>query len=102
MAGRKKKSVKPVARNFNVIYEDGSLSSNRRVPGELLIDPFGVEDMMELARAAIEKQDREIEERSGVPKPEINEIKKAGLRCWIGLGTCCWRFFLRVTLPLSR
>ena len=84
MAGRKKKSVKPVARNFNVIYEDGSLSSNRRVPGELLIDPFGVEDMMDLARAAIEKQDREIEERSGVPKPEIKEIKKAWPRCLIG------------------
>ena len=77
MAGRKKKSVKPVARNFNVVYEDGSLSSNRRVSGEFLVDPFGVEDMMDLALVAIEKQDREIAERSGVPKPPIKEITKA-------------------------
>ena len=77
MAGRKKKSSKPVARVFNVVYEDGSLSSNRRVSGELLVDPFGVEDMLDLARAAIQKQDQEIAERSGVDKPPIKEVTRA-------------------------
>ena len=77
MAGRKKKSTKPVAQVFNVIYEDGSLSSNRRISGELLVDPFGIEDVMDLAQRAIEKQDEEIARRSGMLKPPIKEIKRA-------------------------
>ena len=77
MAGRKKKSSKPVAQVFNVVYEDGSLSSNRRIPGELLVDPFGTEDVMDLAQRAIEKQDDEIARRSGIPKPAIKEITRA-------------------------
>ncbi len=77
MAGRKKRSTKPVAQVFNVVYEDGSLSSNRRVPGELLIDPFGAEDIMDLAQRAIERQDAEVTKRSGVPKPPIKEITRA-------------------------
>ena len=77
MAGRKKRSTQPVAQTFNVVYEDGSLSSNRRIAGELLVDPFGTEELLDLARMAIEKQDAEIAERSGVPKPPIKEITKA-------------------------
>ena len=77
MAGRKKKSTKPVAQVFNVVYEDGSLSSNRRIPGELLVDPFGAEDVMDLAQRAIEKQDAEIAQRSGVAKPPIKAITLA-------------------------
>ena len=77
MAGRKKRSSKPVAQLFNVVYEDGTLSSNRRIPGELLVDPFGTEDIMDLAQQAIEKQDAEVAERSGIPKPSIKEITRA-------------------------
>tara|TARA_Y100001970_G_C14259423_1_gene878556 strand:- start:21575 stop:21814 length:240 start_codon:yes stop_codon:yes gene_type:complete len=77
VAGRKKKSTKPVAQVFNVVYEDGSLSSNRRIPGEMLVDPFGAEDVMDLARSAIEKQDAEVSKLSGVPKPAIKEITRA-------------------------
>ena len=77
MAGRKKRSTKPVAQTFNVVYEDGTLSSNRRIPGELLVDPYGTEELLDLARAAIEKQDAEIAQRSGMPKPPIKEITKA-------------------------
>ena len=77
MAGRKKRSSKPVAQLFNVVYEDGSLSSNRRIPGELLVDPFGTEDVMDLAQQAIEKQDAEVAERSGISKPPIKEITRA-------------------------
>mgnify|MGYP003305314421 CR=1 FL=1 len=47
------------------------------IPGELLIDPFGTEELLDLARVVIEKQDAEIAERSGVPKPPIKEITKA-------------------------
>ncbi len=77
MAGRKKKSTKPVAQVFNVVYEDGTLSSNRRIPGELLVDPFGTEDVMDLAQRAIEEQDAEIAQRSGVAKPPIKAITRA-------------------------
>ena len=77
VAGRKKKSTKPVAKVFNVVYEDGSLSSNRRIPGEMLVDPFGTEDVMDLARSAIEKQDAEVSKRSGVSKPPIKAITRA-------------------------
>ena len=71
MAGRKKKSTKPVAQVFNVVYEDGSLSSNRRIPGELLIDPFGTEDVMDLAQRAIEH---------GPRRDRVAVVRKGGLR----------------------
>ena len=46
---------------FNVVYEDGSQRSNRRVPSELL----GGLDGDEPARGYIMEQDREIAEKSG-------------------------------------
>ena len=46
---------------FNVVYEDGSQRSNRRVPSELL----GGLDGDEPARGFIMEQDREIAEKSG-------------------------------------
>ena len=56
---------KPTPRNefvlFNVIYEDGTQRSNRRVPADLL----GGLDGDEPARALIEEQDREISAKSG-------------------------------------
>jgi len=69
---------KPTARTetvlFDVIYEDGSQRSNRRVPGELL----GGLDGDEPARAVIEEQDREIAEKSGLPPLKIKSIKRSG------------------------
>jgi hypothetical protein len=46
---------------FDVVYEDGSVRSNRRVPSAVLggLDGHGA------ARAAIEEQDRIIAEKSG-------------------------------------
>jgi hypothetical protein len=58
---------------FNVIYEDGSQTSNRKVPGSLL----GGLEKDEPARAFIEAQDREIAERSGRPRGPIKTIKRA-------------------------
>ena len=70
---RKKKSSKPRPVLFNVVYEDGSLTSNRKVSSELLDDRFG-DDPMDLARLAIERQDDEIAERSGVRRARVKEV----------------------------
>ena len=58
---------------FNVVYEDGTLSSNRRVSSELLDQSFG-EDLQDLARTAIEDQDNEIAQRSGERRAKIKSI----------------------------
>ena len=59
---------------FDVIYEDGSQRSNRRVPGELL----GGLDGDEAARGVIEEQDREIAAKSGLPPLKIKSLKRSG------------------------
>jgi len=68
---------KPTARNefvsFDVVYEDGSQRSNRRVPGEIL----GGLDGDEPAKAEIEAQDRAIAERSGMPPLAIKTIMRS-------------------------
>jgi len=61
---------------FDVIYEDGSQRSNRRVPGEML----GGLDGDAPARAFIEQQDREIAEKSGRPPLAIKSIRRAGAK----------------------
>jgi hypothetical protein len=61
---------------FDVVYEDGSQRSNRRVPAELLGGPTKDEP----ARGFIIEQDREIAEKSGrLPLP-IKSIRRAGAR----------------------
>ncbi len=59
---------------FDVIYEDGSQRSNRRVPSELL----GGLDGDEPARAVIEEQDRLIAQKSGVPALAVKSVHRAG------------------------
>ena len=59
---------------FDVIYEDGSQRSNRRVPGEVL----GGLDGDAPARAIIEEQDREIAARSGLPVLAIKSLHRSG------------------------
>ena len=61
---------------FDVVYEDGSQRSNRRVPSELL----GGLDGDEPARAFIHEQDREIAEKSGRPALEIKAISRVGAK----------------------
>lgn len=69
---------KPTARNefvmFDVIYEDGSQRSNRKVDSSLL----GGLDGDEPARTAIMDQDRAISEKSGLPPLAIKTIKRSG------------------------
>ncbi len=61
---------------FNVIYEDGMLTSNRRVSSELLDQTFG-ESLQDLVRSAIENQDNEIAERAGQCRAKIKSIVRA-------------------------
>lgn len=61
---------------FNVVYEDDSQRSNRRVPAELL----GGLDGDEPARGFIMEQDREIAEKSGRPALEIKRIERVGAK----------------------
>ena len=73
MARRKQ----PVTNNgvvlFDVIYQDGTRSSNRKVPSAELGDL----DSDEPARAFIEAQDRKIAEMSGKPRPPIQSISRS-------------------------
>ena len=61
---------------FNVLYEDGSQRSNRRVPSELV----GGLDGDEPARGFIMEQDREIAEKSGRSPLEIKSITRVGAK----------------------
>ena len=73
---------KPGSRNvgdfvlFDVIYEDGSQRSNRKVPADVL----GGLDGDEPARAAIEEQDREIGQKSGQTPMAIKTIRRSGAK----------------------
>ena len=59
---------------FDVVYEDGSLRSNRRVPSDVL----GGLDGDAAARAVIEEQDRIIAEKSGTPTVGVKSIHRSG------------------------
>ena len=76
MAGKKSKGKGPQFLMFNVTYGDWTVTSNRRVPTELLDQSFG-DSLDDLVRAAIEQQDNEIAERSGQTRAPIKSIAKA-------------------------
>jgi len=61
---------------FDVVYEDGSQRSNRRVPADLL----GGLDGDEPAKGYILEQDREIAEKSGRPALAIKSISRVGAK----------------------
>jgi hypothetical protein len=61
---------------FNIVYEDDSQRSNRRVPTELL----GGLDGDEPARGYIVEQDREIAEKSGRTPLAIKSISRVGAK----------------------
>ena len=58
---------------FDVIYEDGSQRSNRKVPRELL----GGLDGDKPAHGFLIEQDREIAEKSGRPPLKIKNISRS-------------------------
>ena len=59
---------------FDVIYEDGSQRSNRKVPSDLL----GGLDKDEPAKTFIMEQDQEIAEKSGQPPLPIKTLRRSG------------------------
>jgi hypothetical protein len=61
---------------FDVVYEDGSQRSNRRVPAELL----GGLEKDEPARGYIIEQDREIAEKSGRSPLQIKSLQRVGAK----------------------
>ena len=61
---------------FDVIYEDGSRRSNRKVPRALLEGLDGDKP----AHGFLIEQDREIAEKSGRPQPAIKSISRSGAK----------------------
>ena len=61
---------------FDVLYEDGTRTSNRKVPGSELGEVDG--DL--LAKTYIEAQDRQIAEISGKPRTPIKSLTRVGRR----------------------
>ncbi|MFV0367548.1 MAG: hypothetical protein ACK5KM_03725 [Hyphomicrobiaceae bacterium] len=74
--GRRKPTTKTEFVLFNITYEDGTVTSNRRAPGEVLESLDG--------EAAVEaffsQQDREIAERSGKPRAQIKAIEQVNMK----------------------
>jgi hypothetical protein len=61
---------------FDVIYEDGTQRSNRKVPRELT----GSIDGDKPAHGFLIEQDREIAEKSGRPPLKIRSITRSGAK----------------------
>jgi len=61
---------------FDVVYEDGSQRSNRRVPSELV----GGLAKDEPARGFLIEQDREIAEKSGRAPLKIVSVRRVGAK----------------------
>ncbi|MBF0247707.1 MAG: hypothetical protein HQL36_06490 [Alphaproteobacteria bacterium] len=76
MARKSSKAKAPEFTMFNVTYEDGSITSNRRVSNDLLDLSMG-DDLLDLARTAIQDQDNDIAMRSNRRRAKIKSITKA-------------------------
>src|SRR3954469_19444888 len=77
--GSKRLKSKPQERGsvlFDVVYEDGSRASNRRVPVEIL----GGLDGDEPARRVIEEQDEAIAQKSGRPRSPIQDLTRSVIK----------------------
>lgn len=74
---RNKSKMKPATFTmFNVTYEDGSITSNRRVENDRLDQSMG-DALLDLARTAIEDQDNKIAQRSNRRRSKIKSITEA-------------------------
>lgn len=61
---------------FDVLYEDGARTSNRRLPASVA-EGYDAEGQI---RAMIEAQDREIAEMSGRPRGPIKSITRSATK----------------------
>ena len=76
MARMKRAAAKAAPVLYNIIYEDGTLSSNRKVPS----DVFDGIDNDAAARAFIEAQDRDIALKSGRERGRVKTMQRVGKR----------------------
>ncbi len=74
MSRKKSQSLNNGPVLFDVFYEDGGRSSNRRVPAAEL----GGLDGDERGRAYLEEQDRKVAAMSGNPPRRIKEVIRSG------------------------
>jgi hypothetical protein len=72
----KKHGLKSEFVTFDVVYEDGTRCSNRKVPRELL----GGLDGDAPARGFVIEQDREIAEKRGFPPVPIKSLCRSGAK----------------------
>ena len=75
MARKSSKGKAATHRMFNVTYEDGLVTSNRRISNELLDQSFG-DDLLDLARVAIQEQDNIIARRSKRRRAKVKTIEE--------------------------
>ena len=61
---------------FDVMYEDGTQRSNRRVPQSMLAGLEGDAP----ALSVIEEQDAEIAAKSGIPRTPIKSVRRSGTK----------------------
>lgn len=80
MARKNAKNTGPKFMVFNVTYDDGTLTSNRRVSKEYLDQSLG-DNLLDLARTAIQEQDNEIARRSNQRRANIKSI--AQIVAWL-------------------
>ena len=75
MARKNPKGKSAAFTSFNVTYQDGTVTSNRRVSAELLDQRYG-DSVQDMARTAIEDQDNEIARKSGQRRAKIKSIDR--------------------------
>ncbi len=73
MARKKAKGKVAGFTMFNVAYEDGTMTSNRRVANELLDQSLG-DELLSLARTAIQEQDNDIAQRSKQHRAKVKAL----------------------------
>ena len=71
---RKKPTARVETVLYDVIYEDGTRSSNRKILVSLLQGPEGAG----VAQTILETQDKEVAERSGRPRAAIKSVERSG------------------------
>jgi hypothetical protein len=75
MAGKKRMQTGSFI-SFDVVYDDGTRSSNRKIPAEILDGLDGDEP----ARTLLEEQERRIAEQSGKPARIIAAVRRSGAK----------------------
>jgi hypothetical protein len=73
---KKKPNPKAEFVMYDVLYDDGSRTSNRRVPTSLL----GGRDEEAEVKAFLAQQDREIAQMSGRPRGDIKQVTRSPVR----------------------